>query len=365
MKNLLLLFFIVSPLFGITQAITADPALEPMKITTLLSGNISVTELPLNSIIKLKVPILNRNTVNSLPIGSCKVKVNLGSKLTLSPSFNLSTVNTSNFFNWSVTSSGGIIQLTGDLISELPANYNDTAAFDVKGIILGNSTITTNFLVTNHNTMVTLSDENGANNLAITSYKIIAAAVVPVSFTNIFSEKKDCSLKVIFDNENEINVYRYELEVSNGINTFEKISTLQASNLRRYAFEEFTISKVFQIPQLFIRVKSIDIDGSFKYSNITKTSGICNGMVGVSSYPNPVPQNTSNFFIQKENGLFSGNYSITLLDMSGKLIKTSEVKTVNIARFNYDMGNVASGHYLVKILNTSTNTIETIQVIKQ
>ncbi len=365
MKKLFFLFFIVFPFFGFSQSITADPALEPMKISTLLSGNINVTQLPLNVIIKLKVPVLNRNNANSLPAGTCKVKINLGSKLVLNPSFNLNTVNTSNFFNWSVSSSGGIVQLTGDLYNELPANFNDTAYFDVKGIILGSSTITTNFLVTNHNTSVTLSDENGANNVASIAYTIVNGNTLPVTFTNIFTEKKDCSLQVMFDTENELNVSKYELEVSTNFNTFEKVTSIPANNLKRYTYNSFTLPKSYQVAVLLIRVKSIDLDGRFQYSEILKTTGTCSAQVGLSSYPNPVPKNNNGFYIQKENGLFNGNYLISLLDMSGKVIKTNEVKLVNIARFNYDVGNISGGQYLIKLFNTGNKTIEIIKVLKQ
>jgi hypothetical protein len=363
MKKLFFLILIASPLFSISQSVTADPALEPMRISTLVSGTILVTQLPLNGIIKLKVPILNRNIANSLPAGTCKVKINLGSKLILNPSFDLNTVNTSNFFSWTVSSSGGIVQITGDLTSELPANYNDTASFDLKGSILGSSTITTNFLVTNHNTMVTLSDENGANNVASIFYTIITAAL-PVTFTNISTEKKDCSLKVIFDTENEINVNRYELEVSKDFNTFEKIAIIQANNLKRYTFDYFSIPETYQVPVLLVRVKSIDMDGKIQYSEIKKTVGTCNSKVGLSLYPNPVPKNTNAFYIQKDNGFFNGTYLISILDMSGKLIQNTEIKLANVSRFNYNLNNISAGQYLIKVFNTNSKTIEILKVVK-
>jgi Secretion system C-terminal sorting domain len=362
MKKILLFLFIASPFWGFSQ-VTADPSLDPMKITTTGNGTILVTELPLNGIVKLKVPILNRNTSNALPIGTCKVKVNLGSKLILDPLFNLNTVNTSNYFSWTAVASGGTVQITGDLIAQLPANFSDTAYFDVKGTILGISTITTNFLVTNHNTNTTLSDENGNNNTASTLYAIVAG-VVPVTFTNVFTEKKDCALKVICNVENEINVDRYELEISKDFNNFEKISTLKANNLNRYTFS-LEIPQQYQAPIVLVRIKSIDLDGKFQYSEIRKLSGICNSEEGLSVYPNPVPKNVSSFYIEKSNGVFNGIYAISILDMTGKLIKNTEVKLANVNRFNYNMGTVSAGQYLIKIFNSRTNSLNILKVIKQ
>ncbi len=364
MKKLFLLFFIAFPFFATAQAVTADPALEPMKITTPVSGNISVTQLPLNGIIRLKVPVLNKNTTNSLPAGTCKVKINLGSKIILSPSFNLSTVNTSNFFTWTAVSSGGVVQITGDLMNELPANFNDTAYFDVKGNVLGNSTITTNFLVTNHNTNVTLSDENGANNIASTVYTIVSGPL-PVTYTNIFTEKKDCSLKVYFDTENEINVNRYELEISKDFNTFEKISTVQATNLKRYTFQNFVIPEPYQSNVLLVRVKSIDMDGTYQYSEIKKVSGICNAKNELSLYPNPIPRNSNSFYIEKENGSFNGNYVISIVDITGKIIETKEIRLNNVTRLTYDMVTVSAGQYLVKLFKKDSSDYNVFKILKQ
>ncbi len=364
MKKLFFLLLIVSPFFTNAQSVTADPALEPMKITTLVSSNILVTQLPLNGIIKLKVPILNKNISNGLPSGTCKVKIGLGSKIILDPSFNLATVNTSSYFNWTVIASGGQVQITGDLTTELPANYNDTATFNIKGIILGSSTITTNFLVTNHNTNVTLSDENGTNNIASIAYTI-TNAVVPVTFTNVYSEKKDCSLKVYFDIENEINVSRYELEISKDFNNFEKISTVQASNIKRYTFQNFNIPEIYQAPVLLIRVKSIDMDGKFQYSKIEKVSGICNSKNELSLYPNPVPKNNNTFYIQKDNGFFNGNYIISIIDITGKLIETKQIRLTNVTRIKYDMTDMSAGQYLIKLFKKDSNSVDVFTILKQ
>ncbi len=364
MKKLFFLLLTACPFFSIAQSVTADPALDPMKITTLFSGNILVTQLPINGIIKLKVPILNKNTINGLPTGTCKVKIGLGSKLIVSPSLNLSTVNTSSFFTWTTVSFGGQVQIIGDLTSELPPNFDDTAYFDLQGIILGNSTITTNFLVTNHNTNVTLSDENGANNVASTAYTIVTSAL-PVTFTNIFTEKKECSLKVYFDTENELNVSRYELEISKDFNNFEKISTIQASNIKRYTFQNFSIPEAYQGSILLVKVKSIDIDGKFQYSEIKKVSGICNSKNEFSLYPNPIPKSSSSFYIQTDNGSFNGNYIISILDFTGKLIETKEIKLSNVPRIKYDMTEMSAGQYLIKLFKKDSNSVDVFKILKQ
>ena len=172
MKKIMLTSMLLATLIGRSagQAVIADPAVNVMRTASTTSLPVNPTLIPLDSVITLRVPVINYNQVNALPSGSCKIKIGLGSKIMLDPAFDLAAVNTSNYFSWTAQSSGGQVQITGDLIASLPANFLDTVIFQIKSSVLGNSTITTNFLVTNHNTNTFLSDENGANNNAFISY---------------------------------------------------------------------------------------------------------------------------------------------------------------------------------------------------
>jgi hypothetical protein len=364
MKKILLVI-LFAPFLSFSQSTTGDPALNPLKITTITNANINTFQLPLNGIFKLKVPILNKSTTNVLPDGTCKIKIGLGSKLELRSGFELSQINTSTYFSWTAETSGGQVQITGNLVSQLPANFSDTATFEVRAKTLGNSTITANFLVTNHNSGILLSDDNGSNNLASLAYGIVdPATVLPVTFTNIYTENKDCSLKVFFDIENEINVKAYELEVSKDLINFERITYLNATNSKNYSFN-FDVSDKYQLPVLLVRVKSIDFDGKFNYSAIRKVSGICSNKVGLSAYPNPIPKNTSIIYIQKDNGFFNGVYVISIMDMAGKIIKTTEVKLLNVAKFDYNIENISGGQYLIRVIDPKSNTVEVIKILKQ
>jgi hypothetical protein len=354
MKNLLALVFCLSPFFCFSQAVSADPALEPMKITSLTNNNILAQELPLNGIIKLKVPFLNKNITTGLPSGTCKIKISLGSKIILDPSFNLQLVNTSNFFEWTAISSGGQVQITGELTGALPANFSDTAYFNVKGMILGSSTITTNFLVTNHNTQIILSDENGTNNVSSIAYTIIN--VVPITFTNFTVQKQNCSVKAFFDAENEINVDRFELEVSDDLMHFEKAAVVKAGNLKHYSFR-YDLPQKYQIEKIFFRIKAIDIDGQFGYTEIKKISGICSGGIvpDLNLFPNPVPKNINLINIEKSKGLFNSSYTILITDIAGRVYETKVLHLLNAERLNLEINNLAPGTYFVKISDSADN----------
>ena len=363
MKKLLLSLCIAVPFFSQSQSITADPALEPMKVVTLLNANVITTQLLVDNIVRLKVPILNKDTINNaLPVGTCKIKIGLGTKIILDPSFSLANTNTNNYISWTAVSIGGQTLITGELIQPLPAFYNDTAIFNIKTITVGASTITTNFLVTNHNSPIYLSDFNGTNNTADIPYIIVAGAV-PVTFINLFAQNKNCNLNVTLDTENEINVKQYELELSSNVSTFEKVMVVNATNAKRYIFN-FALTEKFNVKQLYYRIKSIDVDGKVQYTNIKQISGLCSNHTGITLYPNPVQKNETQVYLQKNNGLFNSVYTLIITDALGKLVQSKVLKLNNVNQFNIATNALASGQYLIKLINNKDNNIEYVKLIK-
>ena len=347
----LLIAVFITKSFG--QAVIADPAVNAMRTASVTALPVDATVIPIDSVIILKVPVINYNLVNSLPAGTCKIKIGLGSKIILDPAFNLSAVNTSNYFQWTAVFSGGQVQITGDLMASLPANFLDTASFNIKGSILGSSTITTNFLVTNHNSTVFLSDENGSNNNAALAYTIVerVGGPLPVTFTKLTASKEGCSIKVNFDTEDEINVDRFEVEVSKNGTLYEKIGQLAANNAGSYNFA-FGLTSNLSATQLFIRIKSVDKDARFQYSETRKVAGKCDEKEGaVILFPNPASSDTRQFTVRSEQGLFNGVYAVSVSDITGKLLSNKIINLANARQFNYDAGALPPGQYIVNIIN--------------
>jgi hypothetical protein len=343
MKKLFFLLFIIAPLCTTAQFITADPALEPMKVTTIDNDAITVTQLPLGQVIKLKVPILNKNVTSNIPSGTCKVKIGLGSKIGLDPTFDLTTVNTSTYFNWTAVASGGQVQITGELIADLPANFSDTAYFDIKGIILGSSTITTNFLVTNHNTTLFLSDENGANNTAATAYTIITNVTVPLNLIDFNARIENCKPILRWITDNELNTSHFDIERATIGNDWTKIVAVGAQGNSATPFNySFTDNNTATLPnKLFYRLKMVDLNGAARYTPILAVFNNCS-KVELLVYPNPVISRKLSFSI---NG-FSANAVANLKSSTGETLRTTKVKNGT----NYIVvDGIANGVYMLTV----------------
>lgn len=155
------------------RAVIADPKLEAIQFSDLTGYVLDATNLQANQIIKMKLPVACDNHGLVLPAGSCKIKIGLGSKLVLDPGFDLNNAGMSNYFAWSISEEGGQFQITGELINALPISVTAVdLSFRLKVKEEGSSAITANFLITNHNTIAVLSDENASNNGTAVAYKV-------------------------------------------------------------------------------------------------------------------------------------------------------------------------------------------------
>ncbi len=349
MRILIFTFLLALTTYAKGQAIIADPALKQIDVKSTFDPGMSASTIPQDFVIKLDVPIFNLNINNMLPSGSCKVKIGLGSKIILDPQFNLSSLPSSAYFNWTYAVSGGQGQIVGDLKTNLPANYSNTVTFDVIGNIQGNSTITTNFLVTNHNTSTILSDQDPTNNTSFLSYTIAASGPLPVYFKGLSLLNKECSILVDFYTENEINISKYEIEFSKDGRAFTKTGEITAATKPHYQYK-FAISESTKAKDIFFRIKAIDKDNSVKYSETKSVKGLCDNEWAVSVYPNPANAETK-ITINSNRGSFNGKYDIHLLDMTGRLVMKKEISAVNVNQLKLETGNLSKGQYFIQVEN--------------
>ena len=259
LKSVFFTGLLVASFSGMAQSpsVTADPELGQIVLTDVTGFPVDANFIQPDQVINLKIPVLSDAHGKDIPAGSCKIKIGFGSKLALDPLYNINNTGLSNYFNWTSATVGGQTQITGDLVAALPASITSVnVSFKVKASLEGKSTITATFLITNHNTVTILSDEDGSNNAASLAYTVTG-----------------------------------------------KVAPITAGKLK------------------------------------------------LSVFPNPA-KDVKTVMIKVEQGELKGNYSINLLDMSGKTIQTKETALNAVPGFTYDFGNIAAGKYLIKVTNS-------------
>ena len=123
MKQFLFLIAIFVSVFSNAQTL-ADPAISHVGIITITGDPVEPSLLAQNDIVQLQMRIVNNNSSNIVPAGSMKLKIGLGSKAKVDPAFIIANAPLSNYFNWTSTNSGDQVEINGELIANLPANFS-------------------------------------------------------------------------------------------------------------------------------------------------------------------------------------------------------------------------------------------------
>ncbi len=186
---------------------------------------------------------------------------------------------------------------------------------------------------------------------------------LPVKFAGFTVTKINNQALLKWNVENEDgNTDRYELERSVNGASFDKFQTISASKNGRssnsYSFILQNLSSIKNSGVIYFRIKQIDKDGKFVYTDIKNirlsTKGIFAGV-----YPNPIKQSTTLTFDLVENSRVI--YSLT--DAAGKTMETYQVqgfKGSNIKTLN--LGKYAAGAYTLKV--QAGDDIITLPIVK-
>ena len=360
---ILLPLFMMAAKVQAQTPVTADPALGSFDITTQADAPVNANTLTGNVVYKLKLVVINNDQAHSIPEGTAYIRIGLGSKMIVDPAFNLATAPLNDHFSYSVISSVGQSDIYCLIHTDLPASYAEEMVFNVRVVNQGASTVSGNFLIFNNNPAYTLSDNNSGNNTASLQYQVVANAPLPVTITKFTAATSNCRVSTKWSTAQETSLSRYELEASKDGASFVKVAEVAANGQSDYnAF--FNITDALKAPVLQLRLKSIDLDGQFKYSNIITVNATCTNKVKaeIYSFPNPLTGGSNQFSIALRGDVFKGNYKLSLTDISGKVYSVKDVTLNNVSSFQFDPGCVlAKGKYFVRMQKADgaeTNTLQ-------
>jgi hypothetical protein len=214
---------------------------------------------------------------------------------------------------------------------------------------------------TNTNTVLNLSTTNTYNfvvnsNSASsnpTRFRVVfvkaASAPLPVTFIDIAANRQGATTVVKWTVAAERGVARYEVERSADGRNFSLNGTVVATaatvgeKLYSYADNRLLAGTAFY------RVKSIDVDGSSKYSAIVKVSA--DGKAGYSVLGNPT--NGNNIAVQFSE-VPQGKYTLRLSNTSGQLLLSKVVNHAGgAATYSISAGKLANAVYSLQILEPS------------
>lgn len=189
----------------------------------------------------------------------------------------------------------------------------------------------------------------------------ITLIVLPIELTHFIAWNENDVNQLAWITSSEYNSDHFDVEKSaNGID-FEKIGEVTAvgfsNDESNYTFTDLKPNAIN-----YYRLRLVDIDNSFTYSNVVLIELGTDGAVSTLISPNPTADNIN---IQLESAN-DDNVIVQLTDAIGRVIETQNWKITSGNNFtSFDLSNFPSAIYFVYIHRENSTSRQCFKVVKQ
>jgi len=185
-----------------------------------------------------------------------------------------------------------------------------------------------------------------ANNGATSTIEVIAGTL-PLTLVSFKATLLNCLPSLKWVTQSEVNTDRFEIEKNapgNGVwKSIGEVAASGSNSTSIYSFSDNSMNSTSE--RVLYRLKMIDKDGSYKYSDVLPVSVNCK-VVQVSAFPNPVQNGKLFVSLTGTTGQIEAN----LLSISGQMISKNIV--TNGTNF-IDVSGVANGTYILNIMGAN------------
>lgn len=184
--------------------------------------------------------------------------------------------------------------------------------------------------------------------------RLINNCPTPVTWTSFYLIPQEGSCKLVWSTADETNNAYFTVERSlDGIN-FETIATISGAGNRDIASNYYYVDNAPVSGTSYYRITQHDFDG--KFSSTAMKPYLSNGLIEITTYPNPFQNNTTLLV----SGADTESYTYTLYSISGQFVEqgsgtVNQTQTVGEA--------VSKGMYMLTVV-TSTDIVTT-KIVKQ
>lgn len=163
--------------------------------------------------------------------------------------------------------------------------------------------------------------------------------VLPLQLTSFTGTKKENKANLYWTTENETDLKNFIIERSTNSNKFIPVGSVEAKNLvqNNYQFCDDLSNLLSTTPNLYYRLKQVDKNGQFKYSNVIRIHLTKEIVIQVA--PNPVNQSVSILSTEDIK-------KIILLSLNGQIIKSW---IPSLTEHQFHVADVKSGIYILKL----------------
>jgi type IX secretion system substrate protein len=177
---------------------------------------------------------------------------------------------------------------------------------------------------------------------------------LPVDFIGLVAERNNSDgVDLKWDVTEEVNVREYQVERSVTGASFTTVGTAPAKGKSIYTFTDSHIPST----NMYYRIKSVDMDGRYKYSGILKISGSNSYSAQLKLFPVPATNE-----ITVQHGRMSSNAKLMITSSGGQILKVVTL-VEGSSHTPVDVSGLAPGMYVVR-LDDGKGNIQSAKLIK-
>lgn len=167
----------------------------------------------------------------------------------------------------------------------------------------------------------------------------------PIELSGFYAEAKGPQVQLDWITELEEDASHFEIQRSRDGQNFNKIGKVEVQGNRSRGFEYGWLDENPFIGENYYRLKMVDLDGSYSYSNIRMVE-----MDGshVSIYPNPLDRSRSlTLDLQMDQ---AKDLKIKLFDLNGRMLEERMIRmNQSFEQRQLSLGHLAAGNYILHI----------------
>jgi hypothetical protein len=186
---------------------------------------------------------------------------------------------------------------------------------------------------------------------------------LPLKLISFAGKRNTDNISLAWLTANEVNVKQFVVERSNNGVDFSAIGTVAARNVTtaqsQYAYADKEIAALKNNKQIYYRLKMIDIDGTFSYSNVAVINPSAS-VTRFSTYPNPVKGSVV-YVELKETA--QSNLQIRIEDVTGKVYNRYTINRSNTTgAIPVNIKSLANGVYMLTVESATDSFVQQIIV---
>lgn len=181
--------------------------------------------------------------------------------------------------------------------------------------------------------------------------------VLPIDLVSFSGTNDECSIQLEWETATEVNFSHFEIEKSADGSNYSAFGRLDSRGSAANGYEyDFEITENIH-PINYFRLKVIDLDGSFAYSEVITVKSECykEGQISISEiFPNPATDK-ANF--QLVVPFSEEQVSINIVSISGKMVQSNfQMLEEGANLFSINTERLAPGIYFVQVVGSEWKT---------